>query len=343
MSADRTPAGSRDGAEGEFAFIRRHLAPLAAAEGAYALTDDAAELSTNALAASGGLVITADMLCEGVHFLPDDPLDRVAQKALRVNLSDLAAKGARPLHYMLSVAWPDRVDAAGRALFAAGLAADQALFEVSLLGGDTTRTPGPLTVAVTAFGALQDGAMVRRAGARPGDRVFVTGTIGDGGLGLLARRGELPALTREHRDALAERYQRPTPRLSAIDPLRAFATAALDVSDGVIADAERLAQASGVSVRLEAERIPVSAASQAWLSGQEDAAAARAWLASAGDDYELLVCVSPDHTTHAQAAFARVGAPLTAVGAVLAGEPTVEFVNHAGENVPLARRGYTHF
>ncbi len=331
-------------AEGEFDFIRQHLAPLsAAAPGAYGLTDDAAELAATALAVTGGVVVTADLLTEGVHFLADDPLDRVAQKALRVNLSDLAAKGATPLHYLLSVAWPERVDAAGRALFVDGLAADQAAFGVSLLGGDTTRAAGPLTVAVTAIGTLEHAAMVRRAGAQPGDQVCVTGTIGDGGLGLLARRGALAALGASAEAALRDRYQRPQPRVAAIAPLRAFATAGMDISDGLIADAHQLARASGVVIRLEAARVPVSEAAQAWLARQDDEEAARAWLAAAGDDYELLVCVSPARVADARAAFAAAGVPLTVVGAVGAGGPAVEFVNHKNENIPMARRGYTHF
>ena len=164
----------------EFQIIAGIFAPLAG-EGAFSLKDDAA-----VIAARPGfdLVVTTDAVAEGTDFFAFDPAPMVAQKALRVNLSDLAAKGAVPHAYLLNIALPPSTDMAWLRAFAHGLADDQAAFGISLLGGDTARTEGPLSIAVTAFGFVPEGRMLRRSGARPGDGVYVTGTIGDSGGGL---------------------------------------------------------------------------------------------------------------------------------------------------------------
>lgn len=291
------PAGGGD----EFDIIARCFAPLAHEPGARGLLDD-----VSILAARSEIAVTADAIVEGVHFLPDDPLDLVARKALRVNLSDLAAKGARPLGYLLTLMWPDTRPAEEILQIAAGLAVDQALFDVSLLGGDTVRTPGPLTVAITAFGRL-DGPAPSRAGAQEGDGVWVSGTIGDGALGLRAARGESD-VSAELRDALAARYRLPNPRLD-LRAAVAMASASMDISDGLAGDAGKIAAASGVRLDLQSAAIPLSPAAREWLVAYPDDAR----LIHGGDDYELLLTAPPD----AAAALSALG--LTKIGTVTAG------------------------
>ena len=210
----------------EFTRIARFFAPLAAGfPGAFNLTDDAAAFG---LAAGEQAVVTTDAVVAGVHFIGDEPPGLIARKALRVNLSDLAAKGARPLGYTLAAVLPAAIDDAWLEAFAAGLAADQAEFGISLIGGDSVGTPGPLTLSITALGALR-GAMVRRAGAQPGDRICVSGTIGDAALGLAVLRGRLPALDAAAREALVDRYRLPRPRLELGQAIGPLASAGLDV------------------------------------------------------------------------------------------------------------------
>lgn len=278
-----TPGPEPAAAPDEFETIERLFAPLAG-PGGLQLLDDAAVLPARP---GYDLVLTKDALVEGVHFLPGDPLDLVARKLLRVNLSDLAAKAAEPAGYLLACAWSPRCGWPERTAFAAGLAHDQALFGVALLGGDTVTTPGPLTLSATLLGWAPEGTMVRRSGARPGDRLYVSGTIGDGALGLLAARGQLD-LPAADVAWLADRYRLPRPRLDLRAALRAGASAAADISDGLAADAGRIARASGFSVSLDLARLPLSPPAARWLAAQPDEAAARLQLATGGDDYELV-------------------------------------------------------
>ena len=243
----------------EFETIARLFRPLTrGAPEALDLLDDAAVLPGRP---GFDLVITKDAVVQGVHFLPDDPLDLVARKLLRVNLSDLAAKAAEPFGYLLAVAWPKGAD---REAFARGLAQDGEAFGLVLLGGDTVSTPGPLTASVTMLGWVPEGRMVKRFGARPGDLLVVSGTIGDGVLGLAAASWEFEDA------ALADRYRLPQPRLELREALRAHAHAAVDVSDGLLADAGHIAKASGCAVRVELERVPLSASARDWLGGRTD-------------------------------------------------------------------------
>jgi len=270
----------------EFGQIARLFRPLTqgVAE-AFDLLDDAA-----AIPARPGcdLVITKDAMVEGVHFLPWEGPDLIARKLLRVNLSDLAAKGAEPYGYFLATAWSPDFDWAKRLAFAEGLRQDGEAYGLVLLGGDTVSTPGPLTLSLTLLGWVPAGRMVRRGGAKLGDLVLVSGTIGDGGLGLLAARGELD----DPEGHLARRYRLPEPRLELRQRLLAHAHAAADVSDGLIADAGHLAEASGLGLRLDLDRLPLSAGARKWLDAQPDRAAALGRLASFGDDYEI-VCTAP--------------------------------------------------
>jgi thiamine-monophosphate kinase len=215
---------------GEFELIERYFRPLARAPGAFSLLDDAALIRPPH---GADLVITADIVAENVHFFADDPASSIARKALSVNLSDLAGKGAEPAAYLLSIALRDDFTEAWIAAFASGLRDEQERYGVSLIGGDTTRAAGGTTVAITAIGSLPEGTMVHRSGARPGDLVFVSGTVGDGALGLLLRLGKLdPAMMGEGASHLLDRYLHPRPRVALAPVIRRFATSSMDVSDG---------------------------------------------------------------------------------------------------------------
>ncbi len=308
----------------EFGEIARLFRPLTrGAAGALDLADDAAVIVPRP---GCDLVVTKDALVEGVHFLPGEAPDMVARKLLRVNLSDLAAKAAEPFACFLAVAWPAAYTPADRERFAQGLASDLETFDLSLMGGDTVATPGPLTLSLTALGWVPHGGMVRRAGARPGDLLAVSGTIGDATLGLAALRGEVD----DPEGALALRYRLPLPRLDLRHVLSA-AHAAADVSDGLVADARHIAHASGVRLRLDLDRLPLSRAAATWLERQADAAAALLRLASGGDDYEVVCALAPDRPKPAG---------LTIVGEVLEGEG-IE-VTAAGHPLEPGAGGWRH-
>ena len=315
MSASDDPNGPVD----EFDWIERCLRPLAAGvPEAFDLTDDAAAIPSRP---GFDLVVSKDAIVAGVHFLPDTPPALIARKLLRVNLSDLAAKGAEPDGYFLAIAWPPAFGWPERRAFAAGLAADQAQFGLRLFGGDTVATPGPLTASVTILGWAPAGGMLRRSGARAGDRILVTGTIGDGWLGLRAARGDALGLDAAQSAWLSDRYILPQPRGGLGAALRAHAIAAADVSDGLVADAANIARASQVGHDIDLARLPLSAAAQAWLDQQPDPAAARLALATGGDDYEV-VCAAAEAAPLMEAAAAR-NLPLTDIGGFVSGSGTV--------------------
>jgi len=289
----------------EFEVIRRWFAPLAAAPGARELLDDVAVFEPD-----GPLALTTDAIVEGVHFLPSDPMQTVAQKALRVNLSDLAAKAARPVGYLLTLFWPNERPAAEIARFAEGLAADQARFGLGLLGGDTVATPGPLSVAITAFGSLEGARAPDRRFGTAGQDLWVSGEIGDGWLGLQAALGRLDWPDAALAQPLA-RYRTPEPRLQLAELLRAEASAAMDLSDGLIADASKLAQASGVGAELWLDQLPLSAAGARYLAAAPDG---RAQLACGGDDYEILFSADPAARPRLERWSGQAGLRLTRIG-----------------------------
>jgi thiamine-monophosphate kinase len=334
MSGPEDEAGPVD----EFDWIARGLRPLARnAPEALDLTDDAAVIPSRP---GFDLVVSKDALVEGVHFLPGDSLDLVARKLLRTNLSDLAAKGAEPDGYFLAVAWPARCGWPQRLAFAEGLRRDQDEFGLRLFGGDTVSTPGPLTASVTILGWVPAGRMVRRSGAKAGDVVFVTGTIGDGWLGLAAAKGEAAGLDDAAGAWLADRYRLPQPRVGLGDAMRRWVHAGADVSDGLIADAGRIALASGVGLQIDLDLVPLSKAASAWLSMQPDAYAARARLASGGDDYEI-VCTAPrDAAAELKAAAAALGYAMTEAGVVTVGAGVR--VQSGGREIEVAHGGWRH-
>ena len=245
---------------GEFAAIARYFAPLATHPGAFRLKDDLAWLAPRC---GRRLVLKSDVVVVGVHTLPGDSPALIARKALRVNLSDLAAKGARPIGYMLALALPHETDAAWLAGFAAGLRRDQAEFGLPLLGGDMTRTPGPATVAITVLGEAPPGPPLLRSGAGIGDGVYVSGTIGDAALGLLALKGGLKQVHTRHRRFLERRYHLPEPRLALGRRVAPLASAAMDISDGLVADLGHICRSSGCGAEIELGAVPVSPAAAA--------------------------------------------------------------------------------
>lgn len=306
--------------------IARHFRPLAG-PGALDLLDDAALLPPPP---GRELVFTADAMVAGVHFLPDDPADTVGAKLLRVNLSDLAAMGATPLAYLMTVSAPRETEDAWFAAFAAGLARDQARFGITLLGGDTTATPGPMTLSLTAIGHVAPGAALRRRGAAAGDEVWVTGTVGDGALGLLALQGRVP----DPDGWLAGRYRVPQPRLGLA--LHGIVSACMDISDGLVQDLGHLCRAAGLGAVIEAALVPRSAAARAL---------GEAWLATCltgGDDYELLMAVPPQRAQALRAAAATQGCAVTRIGRFEKGVQ-IRVLDGAGAAMALDRSGWSHF
>jgi len=303
----------------EFGIIAKYFAPLAG-EGAFDLKDDVAILPARP---GQDLIVTTDTIALGTDFFASDPPDTIAQKALRVNLSDLAAKGAEPAHYLLSLTLPRTVTQDWLAAFAEGLGRDQKEFGISLLGGDTGA--GELSISVTAFGFVPQGKMVKRGGAKIGDAVYVTGTIGDSGGGLAIFKGEKHALPDADRDYLTNRYRVPQPPVGFAQQLRAIAHASVDVSDGLMADLGHIAAVSRVSLVVEGERVPLSAPVKALWGAQ---ALIRA--VTAGDDYQAVFTAPPGLT-----------GPFTRIGQVVAGEGVSLTVN--GQDIAASLTGYQHF
>jgi thiamine-monophosphate kinase len=322
---------------GEFELIAKYFAPLAeGSPGALGLTDDAGYLR---IPPGHEVVATVDALVEGVHFLRHDPPETIGAKALRVNLSDLAAKSAVPAGYLLALSLPPWVDERWIAHFASGLSDDQLRFAISLLGGDTTATPGPLVISITALGHVIAGKAVHRSGARAGDAVFVTGTIGDAGAGLELLRGNVATAGAACEDALITRYRLPQPRVDLGHPFGQIATAALDVSDGLIADLNHISQVSRVRIVVHAAQIPLS---RAFIDQCGDNLTARVKAATAGDDYEIAFTASPQAQGAIAVISAETGIPITEIGRVEAGHGVV-LLDERGKEVPVARGGWQHF
>jgi thiamine-monophosphate kinase len=314
----------------EFELIADVFAPLADSKGALRLKDDVALLRARA---GHDVVVTTDAIVEGIDFFANDPPDTIAKKALRVNLSDLAAKGAEPLGYLLTLMLPERINSAWLRKFARGLKADQKKFGVSLYGGDMSATRGPLSVSITAFGHVPRGRAILRGGAKPGDIVFVTGTIGDGGGGLAA----LKSKRGDH--FLIRRYRLPEPRVAFGLRLRGVATAAIDVSDGLLADLGHIADVSKVHVVVELSRVPLSKSLQrAW--GIHKAARVRA--ATAGDDYEIAFTAPPRSREKIVEAARKSRTAVTEIGYVKAGWGVV-LLGAGGKPIRVKRKGWEHF
>ena len=324
---------------GEDSLIARYFKPIATDPGAFGLDDDAAAL----MPSGDDIVVTTDAVVEGVHFLPDDPPETLARKALRVNLSDLAAKGATPAGFVLTLALRHS-DEAWLKPFAQALGEDAALFGCPLLGGDTVSTPGPLMISITAFGRVRSGKMVHRSGAKPGDCVVVTGTIGDAALGLdVLRSGPVAAALAQDAtatEALTARYRVPQPRNALALAVRDHASAAMDVSDGLAGDLAKLCAASGVSAAIDLPSIPLSSAAADLLArgivGIEQ-------LIAGGDDYEILCTVPEDRLEAFIESSRQAGVAVASIGTILAGTASPVLLDAQGRELVLKRLSYSHF
>jgi len=336
-----TMAGSDDDPPDEFGLIAELFAPLAAGyPGALGLTDDAAFI-----AASPGFdtVATMDTMVAGVHFLPDDPPDLIARKLVRVNLSDLAAKGAEPAFLMLAAAFPHGTSRSWLRGFAAGLRQDLDHYGVVLIGGDTVATPGPLCLTLTALGRVVAGKGLLRSGAQPGHQIWVSGSLGDAALGLRAIGGALPALDPCHGAALAERYRLPHPRTGLGPRLLGLASAGMDISDGLVQDLGHICRASRVTAEIDATLMPLSAAAAAAVSADQSLLAL---VLTGGDDYELLFTAPPEAAAAILAAAEAVQVPVARIGHVADadGEAAPVTVRGAGGQVlAMEYGGWRHF
>ena len=290
------------------------------------------------------LVVTADAIVAGVHFLNDDPPETIARKALRVNVSDLAAKGADPLGFVMTIAFPAGVQGEWIAAFAAALGADSALWSCPLLGGDTVHTPGPLTISITALGAVPAGTLVARTGAKPGDLLYVSGFIGDSALGLHVRQADRPwvsRLTDASRDYLLERFLHPQPRHLLRHAVRDHASGSMDVSDGLVGDLRKMMRASGANAKVELARVPLSDAVRAALRLEANLFET---AVTGGDDYEILCSVPQAKAIAFEAAARSSGVSVARIGHVAADEhPGAEFFDGNGHRKSFGRGSYSHF
>ena len=330
------------GRRGEFERIAQFFAPLTQGfPGALGLTDDAALIS---LPPGRDLAVTTDTIVAGVHFIGDEPPGLIAAKLLRVNLSDLAAMGATPLAYTLNVALPANIDDDWLKAFADGLAADQRAFESGLVGGDSVSTPGPVTLTLTAMGSVETGRALRRSGAQTGDIVYVSGTIGDGALGLNLLRGELSGLAPDQAQELIGRYRLPRPRVGLGVRLLGLASAAIDISDGLAADLGHILEASGgegagpAGAEIEAAIVPLSPPAAKALSADPRLMET---ILTGGDDYELLFTAAPGYAGRVAALARDLSLPLTPIGRITA-SGGLRVAGADGKAMALVRRGWTH-
>lgn len=321
----------------EFDFIRRYFAPLAKRHaGAFSLSDDAAVVQ---IPKGHELVVTKDAIVEGVHFLGDENPALIAQKLLRVNLSDLAAMGAEPYAYALAVMLPPRADEVFIKAFTRGLAKDQKKFGITLLGGDTVAAPTHLCFSLTAFGKVKKGEALRRNGAKVGDIIYVSGTAGDSALGLKLLRWGMPCRDPKARKFLEKRYYLPEPRIALGLKLRKLAHAAVDISDGLVADLSHICECSSVGARIYQDKIPVSQAFNAVVGKKPEK---RLDALTGGDDYELLFTVAPADARKIAALSKTLQLSLTEIGRIEKG-CGVRVIGENGAPLALERMGFVHF
>lgn len=328
---------ARDRQSAEDKLIARFFKPLATHPGALGLTDDAAFITPPP---GHDLVLKTDAIVGGVHFFANDDAAMVARKALRVNLSDLAAKGAKPLGFLISLALPKQTNAKWLTAFARGLKADAEAYQCPLFGGDTDRTPGPVTISVAMFGLVPEGTMVRRAGAQAGDSVFVSGTIGDAVLGLRLRdksstRWKLSASQKKH---LATRYLLPQPCNALAEAVRVHASAAMDISDGLAGDFAKLCRVSQVAADIDVAKVPLSDAARAALKADPKLLEP---ILTGGDDYEVICTVPPAKVASFYAKARQAGVPVAEIGRIQAGEGARFLQN--GKALKFKRTSFSHF
>ncbi len=321
--------------------IQTYLVPLTQkAPGTFGLTDDAAVIP---VPDGHELVITTDAIAAGVHFFPEDSPRDIAWKALAVNVSDLIAKGAVPLAYQMALSFPETPSADWMRDFAGGLKAAQTKFGMYLSGGDTDKRPGPLTIIITAMGLIPKGRMIRRSTASSGDRVYVSGTVGDSALGLMIRQDAALAkalkLSDEQQTFVLQRYLRPEPRIALREALLANASAAMDISDGLAQDLGKLAAASGSGALIETSRLPLSSAATAALSQKPELIAR---IICGGDDYEVLACIPPARTSGFETTARAAHVTVREIG-VLRPDREIAFTDARGRTLVLGNTGWDHF
>lgn len=326
----------------EFAIIEDLFAPLTeGVDGAFGLKDDAALLG------DGPYVVTKDIIVEGVHFRCQDPLDLVAKKLMRVNLSDLAAKGARPVGYLLGCTWRAGTKRKDIATFVEGLSEDQQAFRVGLYGGDTTmhrQENAPTVLSATFFGTPPRHDPIPRDGAKVGDDIYVTGTIGDGFLGLKSflKEEKFPRADNEY---FQRRYQLPEPRVIIGGALAGLASAAIDISDGLMADCAHLIRGreDEISAVLRSEVLPLSNETQDWVEAQSSTDSAMAALATGGDDFEILFTAATSRRRSVEMAANVAKTPVARIGTMVRGDGGVTLLNPGGKTIKIKKSGFNHF
>lgn len=321
----------------EFGLISKYFKPLAADfPGALGLTDDAALIAHKP---GNQIVVTADALVAGIHFFPGDPADLIIKKAIRTNLSDLAAMGAEPVAILSCLCLPKETSVEWMELFAKGIKSDLAEFGIALIGGDLVATDGPLTIAITAFGEIKEKSAILRSNARSGDIIWVSGTLGDSAFGLLAIEGESEGIDEEDRNFLMDRYHLPQPRTILGNALVGIAHAMMDISDGLIGDVAHICNASGLGAEIDAGLLPLSkAARQAvkagWGKGVET-------VLTGGDDYELLFTAPLSSSANIYDLGIKIGLRLTQVGRM--GDNKGVRILQNGESFAIEGGGHRHF
>ncbi len=310
----------------EFDLIARYFVPLTQGHAeAGGLQSDTAVLD---IPAGRQLVVTSDTLVAGVHFLPHQSPRTIAQKALRTNISDLLAGGARPYCYQLCLSIP-KANEIFFADFTAGLAADQEKYGIFLSGGDTTSTPGPLSISITAMGLVDTGKAITRSGARPGDLIALSGPVGDAWCGLEALRGNLLNVP----PSCIALYEVPNPPYHLLDFLPGSVNAAADISDGLVADLSHIAKASDLSAIIELSKITYSPAVQGLL---EAGAVSHENLLTGGDDYQLVMAVAPENIR-------ALGDKIQVIGRFESGMAGIRILDNAGKSVDFSKSGWRHF
>lgn len=320
----------------EFDIIRKYFSPLAKSPRAFGLRDDAAVVD---VPQGMELVVTTDAIAEGVHFIGNETPSLIAEKLLRVNLSDLAAMGAKPCAYFLALMLPEKTDESWIMSFAEGLRSAQEAFGITLMGGDTTRSRNDLCLSVTALGLVVQGRVLRRSGARAGDDIYVSGTIGDAALGLQVAKEELRVAGCESYEFLLKRYRLPTPRLELGQELASIANSCMDISDGLMQDMGHIAECSGVEAVIEWEKIPLSDAAREALPLMKTPHEA---IAGGGDDYELVFTVPAASHDRVQDIARKTGVNITRIGSIKEGQGA-KLVDKEGKTIYLSRAGYDHF
>jgi thiamine-monophosphate kinase len=321
----------------EFELIKTYFSPLSEqTEGAFNLTDDAAVLE---VPVEQSLVVTTDTLVEGIHFLSEDGPKDIAAKLLRVSLSDLAAMGAMPAYYSLAIAVTPFMSVEWFKEFSQNLAADQAEFGITLIGGDTVSTSGPLTLSLTAMGFVKTGTALRRSGACIGDDIWVSGSIGDSALGLKVAKGEFDSLAAENKDYLLSRYRRPLPRTSLGQELINNVHSVIDVSDGLVADLGHICKTSDVGAKILMGKIPLSVAGKEAIAIKPRSIDL---ILSGGDDYELLFTADSTFQKLSKIISERTNVSLTKIGTIIKTK-SVCVLDLNGKRYPVSKAGYTHF